>query len=520
VSQTFLSAIMFGWASLVPILRDEGVKYSPLQLSQIFTAAAVGNYLSSFPIGVVLDRFGPKFTGMVCSALYGLGLFLCATKDRHFLPFLIGFGLIGVSRPGVQMPAMHLARLFDDDGKKKNKGSGNNKSKEGGGGGAFYMAAQAAAFDAGTCIFAIFYWLHFQYGTTSETEFTWYLCLVPTYFFFVAWYAWPHTPLPKVETGDEEEDAMEAAAAVAGSPVLTPRRRKRVGKTAKPAPRAKNSQVDAPLSLVLTRPAFWSLATWLSCHIYKLNFVVATINDQLLHSFDDGSDDAAKLIDLFGAMLPFGFVALPLVAKTLHERPLMALQAANVIGFVYGAVFTFAPDNYNLLAYVAFPLIACSRQLVFSSLFHTIGQNFGFKHYGVLFGIANVTVSIFQSFQTPMVEWAENNGGDYFQSNFILWIVTVLLLFTVPYSDPTNVSKKDNNNRSNNGTGCCGWCCYSDSDNGDNNVTAIAADSNESTFLIEGHVDEEDGTAGNGGRYDSVEDSTAVSLTTSNSSDS
>ena len=33
VSQTFLTAIMFGWASLVPVLRSEGLTYTPEQLS-------------------------------------------------------------------------------------------------------------------------------------------------------------------------------------------------------------------------------------------------------------------------------------------------------------------------------------------------------------------------------------------------------------------------------------------------------------------------------------------------------
>ena len=64
----FLTAIMFGWASLVPVLRDEAdmaddsaaagttIKgYNPSQLSQIFTAGAVGNYLAYLLLGLILD---------------------------------------------------------------------------------------------------------------------------------------------------------------------------------------------------------------------------------------------------------------------------------------------------------------------------------------------------------------------------------------------------------------------------------------------------------------------------------
>lgn len=132
VSQTFRTAIIFGWASLVPVLRDEGLNYTPTELSQIFTCGAVGMYLATLPFGILLDLQGPKRTGIVASLLYALGLGLCAF-DGNFYCFAIGFGLVGLARPGIQMPTLHLANLFQA----KTRESG------GGHGGAVYMSMQA-----------------------------------------------------------------------------------------------------------------------------------------------------------------------------------------------------------------------------------------------------------------------------------------------------------------------------------------------------------------------------------------
>ena len=48
VVHTLLTAgIVFGWASLLPLLRDEGVDLSAADFTRIFTHGAVGNYLAS-----------------------------------------------------------------------------------------------------------------------------------------------------------------------------------------------------------------------------------------------------------------------------------------------------------------------------------------------------------------------------------------------------------------------------------------------------------------------------------------
>lgn len=403
VTQTLLCAgIVFGWASLLPILRDEGVSHTPQDFAMVFTCGAVGNYISTLFFGYILDRWGPKATGMVASVLFASGLLL-ATDIHNFSSLALGFSLVGFAGPGVQMPTLHLANLFTGE------------LREGGsGGGALFMSAQAAAFDGGTAVFAIVRLLHQTVGLSSSTFFLIYL-VVPGWTFLTSLLAWPDEII---------EAQIDESYLGAGSPYLSPGGRRQPKVT---------SLVNAPLATVLRHPAFYSLAAWVSLHILKLNFVVATLNDQLDQNVEP--EEANQLINIFGAMLPFGFVALPIVATLLEKSPMKALQLANIVGFAYGGIFVFFPGQFWLESLVVFPSIATSRQLIYSTVFHQIGQVFGFSNYGVLLGLTNLCVSGFSSLQTPLVSWSEKLGS-YFGANLLLWLVTVPLFGIVLWSDP------------------------------------------------------------------------------------
>jgi hypothetical protein len=97
----------------------------------------------------------------------------------------------------------------------------------------------------------------------------------------------------------------------------------------------------------------------------------------------------------------------------------------NIFGLVYGLILVYFASIPGLLKWVVFPVIATSRQMVYSTIFHQIGVTFGFANYGVLLGLTNILVSAFSIIQNPLVTWSENLG-DYKSAN------TVLLLMTLP----------------------------------------------------------------------------------------
>ena len=414
VTQTLLTAgIVFGWASLLPILRDEGVDHSPQQFAKVFTAGAVGNYLSTLLFGMTMDGFGPRIAAVLASLLFGLGLLLCSYSE-YFSCLLIGFGLLGFSGPGIQMPTLHLANLFPD-----------------GGGSALYMSSQAAAFDGGTIVFALVRLLFQFVGLSTPTFFRLYL-IVPGSVLLTALLVWPDEVLETKNSEAGSEDTSSTRSPYVGgaaSPYRSPR------KGVIPS----SGLVNAPLSTVLRHPSFWALATWVSIHILKLNFVVATINDQLDDAVD--KDQAESLIDVFGGMLPFGFVALPLVAWLLNTSVNWIIQLANVVGLVYGAILVWFPSSKWLLTFVVFPAVATSRQMVYSTVFHQIGDVFGFSNYGVLLGITNILVSTFSMVQNPLVNWSENLQ-DYTSANSVLLTLTIPLFFVAFWSNPTSGKTK------------------------------------------------------------------------------
>jgi LAT3 family solute carrier family 43 protein 3 len=428
VLHTLLTAgIVFGWASLLPVLRAEGIELSAGEFTSIFTHGAIGNYLSSLPFGLLLDRVGPKICGVLASVLFGLGLVLCSMATSSTLYLDAGFALLGFAGPAIQLPTLHLARLFPGE------------AREGGSGGAaLMMSAQAGAFDGGTMVFAIFSLLASLFGMPSRLFFRIYL-IVPIFTLFTAAFFWPNIILPDATPGK----LVKNNSFIGQSPYLN--RSPYLGSAANKLPSGDdtNTQLkDAPLSVILTSAPFYCLGLWVAVHILKLNFVVATINDQLEYAMPDEPDTVHSLIRIFGAILPFGFVILPLVAYLLARSTMMCFQLANAIGILYATVLTFFPSVASSQILVVFTSVAMSRQLVYSTVFHQTGELFGFSNYGVLLGLTNVIVSAASLVQGPLVEWAEASHC-YFWPNIVLLAATIPLTIIVYYTaPPVTPSKK------------------------------------------------------------------------------
>lgn len=451
ISHTFLCAgIVFGWASLLSILRTEKDHLSSEAYARVFIAGAIGNYTSNLPFGYLLDSRGPKVCGIVSSALFALALVLCwLGASTHLRSNIkddgivlgIGFGLLGFAGPAIQIPTLHLAKLFPSkDGDQGSDGVG-----------AAYMSAQAAAFDGGTAIFALFAYASQLFGWKSSNFFLFYVS-VPMYTMLTSFWIWPNKILPD----DENISALHASTSTnsfggSGSPFLSEHSTRRLAKKRKK--QSFSSQLkDVPLSQVLSHPQLYCLACWVGIHILKLNFVVATINDQLQDNYitvdsfgasDEQMNFIHTEINLFGLMLPFGFVIMPLTAYFLQKNPMLAFQVANIFGLIYGAILTFQPQNSFLMSFVAFPIVATSRQLVYSTVFHQIGSVFGFKNFGVLLGLANVFVSVFSLIQNPLVDWAAKSNSVYFGPNLILFLMTFPLFIVVFWTNPVESITND-----------------------------------------------------------------------------
>lgn len=413
------AGVVFGWSSLEAVLRSEGrFGAAPDELfALVFTLGAVGNYVSNLPFGALLDRKGPRFLGCVASVLFAAAVALSAEGCRRGSPALLGCGFFGLGflGPAIQLPTLSLSCLFED--------------------GAVAMSLQAAAFDGGASVFAVGRLLKDAVGLGSGAFLTCYLA-VPAFCFVTALTCWPRRSLEAVD-----QDVTRSPGG-AGSPFLPARLGSRSGSfTSSPSfaalveekkataaaqqqqqpPPAAPPMAGATLGACVASKQFRFLALFAAVHILKLNFVVTSVNAQLALLLPGRATRAAALSRAFGAMLPFGFVSAPGTAFLLGSDPVKAFTAANVLGVVYGGAFMSRTPEALLV--VVFPLVALSRQLVYSSVFHTVGAQFGFANYGTLLGIINVVVATLGCLQYPLVSYSTTERN-YDVANLFLFLIT------------------------------------------------------------------------------------------------
>ena len=410
LSQTMLCAgVVFGWSALESVFIKEGVFSSKTSMyTAVFTYGTIGNYLSNLPCGWILDRYGPMKTGLVASGGFALGVFLCsiATVSQDALPF--GYLLLGFFGPCVQLPTLHLACLFP-----KNS--------------AAVMSMQAAAFDSGSVVFYLTK-IAYKYGMNSMVFFRLYL-LVPAYILVTSLACWPGVTMDN-DTDDQDDGTNKppSSESIESTPLLGSQGAPPTDENSWKSwfrPSTKNLN-GVGLEQILSSTEFCFLAVFTALHILKLNFVIATIDQQMDTLLPN---DAVQLIWNFGWMLPLGFLIMPVSSYLLQHKGVWAFQLANVFGVIYGLTINVA--NKHVQLFVTFPLVALSRQLVYGCVFFTISKVFGYKHFGVTLGVANLAVSVVGLLQYP-VALAAGSVNEWTVANTVLALIGVPL-FTVPF---------------------------------------------------------------------------------------
>ena len=457
---TFLSAgIVFGWASLYPVLRHEGVfagsDQPALAFSTAFTCGAIGNYVSNLPMGALLDSKGPRVTGITSAILMSIALVLCSNAVKDGMSLIIGYGLLGFAGPAIQLPTLHLSNLFDKNG------------------GALYMSFQAAAFDGGCFVFTVCEFLAKYYDVSLANFFSFYQ-LVPAIVMLTSILLWPQYSIQNGKEAEEQERDGDLAPESrprslsnlsnitnspggAGSPFLgmLP---KKTGSELNDAdesadPLLARQRADEKRKVLLqtldlrsslSTKEFIFLGLFTSVHILKLNFVVSSINDQLNFAFSGDEDSVDGLVAVFGVMFPLGFVILPFTAYLLQRSAVDAMQVANCFAVVYTYSLALHPTSFMWQVCVTFPLVAVSRQLVYSTVFYMVGEYFGFRNYGVILGLINLIVSAAGTLQYALVMLAEQeSGGDYLAPNMLLLAVLVPLLFAGRILSNTDYAREE-----------------------------------------------------------------------------
>ena len=407
----FCAGIVFGWSSLEPIFEAEGVYGGTNEgkYSTVFTYGMMANYLSNLPCGAILDRYGPRATGIFASAGLALGAILCsvATVDSNAL--IAGFFFLGFFGPCVQLPTLHLACLFP-------------------GYSSVVMMIQAAAFDAGSVVFFIAR-IEYKYDGVSTGAFFGTYLLVPAYVFVIAWYCWPAETMDNDDENDVKADSSETSPLVGTNSSTEvansePNQASSWGGDFKPS--TKNLH-GADIGEIVSTREFWFIAFFAGINIMKLNFIIDSIDDQLDLILPD---DSSYLTWNFGWLLPLGFVILPVGSYLLSLKGVHAFHLANVFGVIYG--FSLNSSSPEVQLYVTFPLVAMSRQLTYGCVFYAVSEIFGYKNLGVTLGCVNLVVTLLSVAMLP-VALACEAANDWVLTNDLLALATIPLILMAPY---------------------------------------------------------------------------------------
>mmetsp|Transcript_12516 Transcript_12516/g.30592 ORF Transcript_12516/g.30592 Transcript_12516/m.30592 type:complete len:217 (-) Transcript_12516:13-663(-) len=171
----------YGWTALRPVLLDDGLFDGSdpgdraAKMNSVATMGIAANALCKFPLGLLLDRCGPRATAVVGALLMMVGCVTMATADKndqHMLMF--GYFCLGCSGPFLQMPCFQFSELF---GARK----------------ASAMAYLITCFELSTGVFWVFGELHEQLSLDRRLLFLGYAG-VGVYCFVTAIFLWPDLP--------------------------------------------------------------------------------------------------------------------------------------------------------------------------------------------------------------------------------------------------------------------------------------------------------------------------------------
>lgn len=81
----------------------------------IYVVATFFSFLGPLLLGLVLDKFGPRYCSLLSIALIAIGCILFGISDRENLTlFVPALCLIALGGPGAQSSIIHLSNLFPD----------------------------------------------------------------------------------------------------------------------------------------------------------------------------------------------------------------------------------------------------------------------------------------------------------------------------------------------------------------------------------------------------------------------
>ncbi|KNC98613.1 uncharacterized protein SPPG_06294 [Spizellomyces punctatus DAOM BR117] len=399
------AGVIFGFQALRPALIDSHVYEdlcSPaedkpcnaqvLRLNLMFAIASTGANLASLPIGMILDKYGPRATMLLGSGLFLLGSILFGCSNPNFDGYIIGYLLLGVGGPFCFIASLHISLTFPSHSGK-------------------IMAALTGAFDASSIIYLIFADLYKALGGSIQRYFAAY-SVVPIVIVIATLLLMPKSSFGKhQEEGGESEIETDE-----GQPLL--------------APTVATENATELFWKQFKSPEFWGITSTICLFMLRLNFYISSIKEQLLDLSRTPADldEVDRIVSYFNVALPLaGLVSIPAVGHLLDN---FSFKISFVVLWIFGLSFGILSLVPNVpLQYLSVAIFVLKRPLLYTIGNDFCAKTFGFVTFGRLYGIMNVLAGLFSMLQYLFNYVAlDLMNGHFWAVNLSLTVVTGLLL--------------------------------------------------------------------------------------------
>ena len=353
----------------------------------MFTTAAVATNVCALPVGTVLDRYGPRISGITGSILLTIGTLLMAFATQlPFDAYIPGYLFLALGGPFVFISSFQLSNTFP-----QNSG--------------LILALLTGAFDSSSAVF-LFYRLIYSasHGSFTHQKFFLAYLIVPIFIIVVQIFVMPANSYKTVgelitqaeeRTGENDPDSEDTARRRQHRESVISETTSLLGKSAtkQQTEEEKKQRISGVWGALHGRSALQQIMTpWFSfialftvVQMTRINYFVATVRSQyeyMLHS-----DARAEQVNhFFDVALPVGGVlSIPCIGLVLDNTSTPFTLALLV--FVATAIGVLGVLPFMWAAYGNIILFVLYRPLYYTAVSDYAAKVFGFQTFGKVYGL-------------------------------------------------------------------------------------------------------------------------------------
>lgn len=422
------AGIVFGFAAIKPVFIQEGVYRDQctkdeldnnvevcynqeLRLNLMFTVAAVGTNVCALPVGTILDRYGPRVSGIISSVLLTAGCLLLAfawdMKDR-FDGYITGYLLLALGGPFVFISSFQLSNTFPQY-------SG------------LILALLTGAFDTSSAVFLIYRLIYESTeGKFWPKKFFLVYLAVPAFVLVVQLFIMPaqsyKTVSELVKQVEQEEDALDQTRhdSIHDRPTQTRTERTQSivsevtnllsskdgssqahTQEQKQAKSGVHGAMHGRTVVEQVLSPWWILITLFTIlQMLRINYFVATVRSQYTYLLQS-RELAIQVNSFFDVALPLGgIISIPFIGIVLDNTSTtfvlgLLVTIATCIGILGVLPYTWA-------AYANICLFVLYRPFYYTAVSDYASRVFGFENFGKVYGFIICLSGLFNFAQSGL----------------------------------------------------------------------------------------------------------------------